>query len=55
VAPLDPNEAGRELIAFFRALSPEARREYQLLAELDRRYGEDVRAEQREQRIVEEP
>lgn len=37
-----------ELVAFFRALPKERRREYDVLAERDRRFGEDVAAEQRE-------
>lgn len=41
-------EATDELVAFFRALSPSDRREYEALAELDREFGEDVLAEQRE-------
>jgi hypothetical protein len=36
---------GDELVAFFVELSPEARQEYGTLAELDRRFGEDVVAE----------
>lgn len=41
-------EATRELVAFFRALPADARREYDRLAELDREFGEDVVAERRE-------
>lgn len=41
-------EATRELIAFFRALPPEAKREYERLAALDREFGEDVVSERRE-------
>jgi hypothetical protein len=41
--------ASDDLVAFFRALPAEARREYEALAELDRRFGEDVQAEQTEQ------
>jgi hypothetical protein len=36
-----------ELVAFFEALPPPARREYEALAQLDRRFGEDVMAERR--------
>lgn len=35
------------LVRFFFALPREARREYDALAERDRRFGEDVAAEQR--------
>lgn len=38
-------EASDEIVAFFRALPAEARAEYEALAELDRRFGEDVEAE----------
>lgn len=41
-------EATRALVTFFRHLPPSARAEYERLAELDRRYGEDVIAEMRE-------
>lgn len=41
------DEPGDELVAFFRSLSANARREYEQLAERDRRYGEDVVAEGR--------
>lgn len=34
-----------ELVRFFHALSPEARREIDALAARDRRFGEDVAAE----------
>lgn len=40
-------ESGNALVAFFRSLSPEARRQYEALADLDRRFGEDVEAEKR--------
>lgn len=44
----DPaRDVGDDLLAFFRSLSPSARREYEALAELDRRFGEDVASEQR--------
>jgi hypothetical protein len=36
-----------DIVAFFLALSPEARRDYERLAEADRRFGEDVVAERR--------
>lgn len=42
------DEATRELVAFFRALPPDAKREYERLADLDREFGEDVVAERRE-------
>jgi hypothetical protein len=41
-------EATRDLVAFFRSLPPEAKREYQKLADLDREFGEDVVTERRE-------
>lgn len=41
-------EATDELVRFFRALSAADRREYEALAKLDRDFGEDVLAEQRE-------
>lgn len=34
-----------DLVTFFRSLSTRQRKEYDALAELDRRYGEDVQAE----------
>ncbi len=37
-----------DIVAFFRALSKEARLEYSALAERDRKFGEDVEAEERE-------
>lgn len=36
-----------DLVAFFHALDDEARREYQKLADLDARHGEDVESERR--------
>jgi hypothetical protein len=36
-----------DLVAFFRSLDEAARREYEKLAEVDKRYGEDVEAERR--------
>ena len=36
-----------DLIEFFRALGPEARREYEALAGKDREFGEDVGAERK--------
>jgi hypothetical protein len=47
VSEAEGPEPGDELVAFFRALSAAARREYEGLAELDRRFGEDVESEQR--------
>lgn len=41
-------EATRELVAFFRSLPPDARRDYDKLAALDREFGEDVVSERRE-------
>ena len=41
-------DATEELVRFFRALPPADRREYEALAALDRTFGEDVLAEQRE-------
>jgi hypothetical protein len=42
---LDAPATAEDLIAFFRALSPDARAAYRALAELDRRFGEDVAGE----------
>lgn len=36
-----------DLIAFFRALAPDARRDYEALAAKDREFGEDVGAERK--------
>jgi hypothetical protein len=41
-------DATRDLVAFFRALPSDAKREYEALAALDREFGEDVVAERRE-------
>lgn len=41
------SEVTNDLVRFFRALSPEARREYEALAKKDREFGEDVAAERR--------
>lgn len=41
------SDTGDELVRFFLALPPDARREYESLAELDRRFGEDIFAEHR--------
>lgn len=41
-------EATRDLVAFFRALPADAKKEYEKLAALDREFGEDVVAERRE-------
>ena len=44
----DANADGAaDLVAFFRALGPDARREYEALAQSDRTFGEDVVAERR--------
>jgi hypothetical protein len=40
-----PADGAVDLIRFFRALGPDARREYDALATQDREFGEDVRAE----------
>lgn len=39
-----------DVIEFFLALPPARRREYEALAELDRRFGEDVAAERRDEK-----
>jgi hypothetical protein len=41
------SEVTNDLVRFFRALGPEARREYEALAKRDRAFGEDVAAERR--------
>jgi hypothetical protein len=41
------SEATNDLVRFFRALTPEARAEYEALAKRDRAFGEDVAAERR--------
>ncbi|CAN5925470.1 hypothetical protein BH11MYX4_BH11MYX4_03690 [soil metagenome] len=43
------SEAENDLVRFFRALRPDARREYELLAARDREFGENVAAERRAQ------
>ena len=43
-----PADGALDLVSFFRALRPDARREYEALAEKDRRFGEDVASERRE-------
>jgi hypothetical protein len=43
--PTDPEAGAQDLIRFFRALGPEARRDYEALAVRDREFGEDVAAE----------
>ncbi len=43
------SEVTNDLVRFFRALSAEARREYEALAGTDREFGEDVAAERRAQ------
>lgn len=40
-----PTDGVIDLVRFFRALRPEARREYEALAAKDREFGEDVAAE----------
>ena len=42
------DEAARDLVAFFRALPAEAKKDYETLAALDREFGEDVVAERKE-------
>lgn len=42
-----PSDGVIDLVRFFRALRPEARREYEALAERDREFGEDVAKERR--------
>ena len=42
-----PADGAVDLIRFFRALTPDARREYEALAAEDREFGEDVVAERR--------
>lgn len=42
-----PAVGATDLVRFFRALRPEARREYELLAARDIEFGEDVAAERR--------
>ncbi len=45
---VDASQVGADdLVKFFRALRPEARREYEALAKKDRELGEDVEAERR--------
>jgi hypothetical protein len=41
------SEATNDLVRFFRALTAEARREYEALTRRDREFGEDVVAESR--------
>lgn len=41
------SEPTNDLLRFFRALRPAARREYEALAARDREFGEDVAAERR--------
>jgi len=48
VKPKTIDESVRDLVAYFCALPPDARREYDSLAKLDRDFGEDVVSEQRE-------
>jgi hypothetical protein len=42
-----PADGVIDLVRFFRALRPEARREYEALAARDREFGEDVAMERR--------
>jgi hypothetical protein len=43
-----PASSEEDIVAFFRGLSEAARREYEKLAEDDKRFGEDVASEERE-------
>ena len=43
-----PADGALDLVAFFRALSVAARREFEALAAKDLQFGEDVAAERRE-------
>jgi hypothetical protein len=43
----DPREQRDDLVRFFEALPAAARREYEALAAIDRKHGEDVFAEER--------
>jgi hypothetical protein len=45
--PDTPGDDGDALVAFFHALDAAARREYDALAEADRKFGEDAAAERR--------
>ena len=45
--PSAPPDRSDEIVAFFLALAPAARRDYETLADLDRRFGEDVEREAR--------
>jgi hypothetical protein len=42
---LDVEALAEAIVTFFRSLPASARREYEVLAEADRRYGEDVAKE----------
>jgi hypothetical protein len=42
-----PASGAKDLVSFFRALSPAARRDYEALAKKDNEFGEDVTAERR--------
>lgn len=42
-----PEDGALDLLRFFRALAPSARREYEALAEKDLEFGEDVGRERR--------
>ncbi len=43
------SEVTNDLVRFFRALRPDARRDYERLAAKDREFGENVAAERRAQ------
>ncbi len=43
------SEVTNDLVRFFRALRPDARRDYERLAAKDREFGEDVAAERQAQ------
>lgn len=45
--PAAHEAAAADLVRFFRALRPDARRDYEVLAQRDRDFGEDVAAEHR--------
>lgn len=42
-----PADGATDLVRFFRALTAEARRDYEALAQKDLQFGEDVAAERR--------
>ena len=49
------SEVTNDLVRFFRALRPDARRDYERLAAKDREFGENVAAERRAQPRKEAP